>query len=53
LVDIEEKETGISHNSKLVGIDVGVSLVVANSNGKRVMVSKIYLTVGYTATMLL
>jgi len=36
LVDIEEKETIITHNSKSVGIDVGISLVVADSNGRKV-----------------
>jgi len=36
LVDIEEKEIIINHNSKAVGIDVGVSLVVADSNGNKV-----------------
>ncbi|HQS72934.1 MAG TPA: transposase [Sulfurovum sp.] len=36
LVDTEEKKTVISHNSKSVGIDVGVALVVADSNGKKV-----------------
>jgi len=36
LVDIEEQETIINHNSKSVGIDVGVSLVVADSNGRKV-----------------
>ena len=36
LVDIEEKEIEISHNCKSVGIDVGVSLVVADSNGNKV-----------------
>ena len=36
LVDIEEQETIINHNSKSVGIDVGVSLVVADSNGNKV-----------------
>jgi len=36
LIDIEEKKTVISHNSKAVGIDVGVSLVVADSNGTKV-----------------
>jgi putative transposase len=36
LVEIEEKETRPTHNSKTVGIDVGVSLVVADSNGRKV-----------------
>ncbi len=36
LVDIEEQDVVISHNSKAVGIDVGVSLVVADSNGRKV-----------------
>ncbi len=36
LVDIEEKETIITRNSKSVGIDVGVSLMVADSNGNKV-----------------
>jgi putative transposase len=36
LIDIEDKETLISHNSKAVGLDVGVSLVVADSNGRKV-----------------
>jgi len=36
LVDIEEQEVTINHNSKVVGIDVGVSLVVADSNGRKV-----------------
>ena len=36
LVDIEEKEIVATHNSKAVGIDVGVSLVVADSNGNKV-----------------
>lgn len=36
LVDIEEKEIVITHNFKAVGIDVGVSLVVADSNGRKV-----------------
>jgi len=36
LVDIEKKEIIANHNSKSVGIDVGVSLVVADSNGKKV-----------------
>ncbi len=36
LVDIKEKERVSSHNSKAVGIDVGVSLVVADSNGRKV-----------------
>jgi len=36
LVDIEEKEIVVNHNSKSVGIDVGVSLVVADSNGNKV-----------------
>jgi len=36
LVDMEEQETIINHNSKSVGIDVGVSLVVADSNGNKV-----------------
>ncbi len=36
LVDIEEKEIIINHNSKAVGIDVGVSLMVADSNGNKV-----------------
>ncbi len=36
LVDIEGQEVVIDHNSKAVGIDVGVSLVVADSNGKKV-----------------
>ena len=36
LVDIEEQEVNINHNSKAVGIDVGVSLVVADSNGRKV-----------------
>jgi len=35
LLDIEE-EAVTSHNSKAIGIDVGVSLVVADSNGKKV-----------------
>jgi len=35
LLDIEE-EVVTSHNSKAIGIDVGVSLVVADSNGKKV-----------------
>jgi putative transposase len=36
LVDIEEQEVTINHNSKAVGIDVGVSLVVADSNGRKI-----------------
>ena len=36
MVDIEEKETIITRNSKAVGIDVGVSLMVADSNGNKV-----------------
>lgn len=36
LVDVEEKEILSSHNFKSVGIDVGVSLVVADSNGRKV-----------------
>ena len=36
LVDMPEHEVVASHNSKSVGLDVGVSLVVADSNGKKV-----------------
>jgi putative transposase len=36
LVDMDEQEISVSHNSKTVGIDVGVSLVVADSNGRKV-----------------
>jgi len=36
LVDIEEQETIINHNAKAVGIDVGVSLIVADSNGNKI-----------------
>ncbi len=36
LVDSKGQEVVINHNSQAVGIDVGVSLVVADSNGKRV-----------------
>jgi len=36
LIDIEEQEITNNYNSKSIGIDVGVSLVVADSNGKKV-----------------
>jgi len=36
LIDIEEQEVTNNHNSKSIGIDVGVSLVVADSNGRKV-----------------
>ena len=36
LIDIEEQEVVNSHNSKSIGIDVGVSLVVADSNSRKV-----------------
>ena len=36
LVDMPEHEVVAGHNSKSVGLDVGVSLVVADSNGKKV-----------------
>jgi putative transposase len=36
LIDTAESEIKINNNGKAVGIDVGVSLVVADSNGKKV-----------------
>lgn len=36
LIDIEDTETIVSHNYKAVGIDVGVSLVIADSDGSKV-----------------
>lgn len=36
LVDMGEQEVTINHNSKAIGLDVGVSLVVADSNGRKV-----------------
>ena len=36
LIDIAEQEVTNNHNSKSIGIDVGVSLVVADSNGRKV-----------------
>ena len=36
LVDMGEQEVTINHNSKSIGLDVGVSLVVADSNGRKV-----------------
>jgi len=36
LIDIEEQEVRNNHNFKSIGIDVGVSLVVADSNGRKV-----------------
>ncbi len=36
LVDAEDKGISINHNSKSVGLDVGVSLMVADSNGNQV-----------------
>jgi putative transposase len=36
LLDMPEHEVVAGHNSKSVGLDVGVSLVVADSNGKKV-----------------
>ena len=36
LVDMEDQETVVNHNSKPVGIDIGVSLIIADSNGRKV-----------------
>jgi putative transposase len=36
LIDTAESEIKINNNGKAVGIDVGVSLVVADSNGKKI-----------------
>lgn len=36
LIDVDEQEPKVNTNGKCVGIDVGVSLVVADSNGRRV-----------------
>ncbi|MDD3591388.1 MAG: transposase [Sulfurovum sp.] len=36
LIDMDEQDTAIKHNSKSIGLDVGVSLMVADSSGTKI-----------------